>query len=127
MNQLRPGDVIQYSSPIFCAGDPRGLRTATVIGTDPTSTGFMIRLDNTEMLPNEHMVKRIKVSNGKHYDHNGFYRQINRFSLKKRALDIDAKQLYIRQSERVGEIVDRKYCQISQFLKGQRSSEGYVT
>lgn len=105
---LRPGDIIQYSTPIFCAGDPRGLRTATVLSTDPSSTGYMIRLDNTEMLPNEHMVKRIKViEQGKLYAHEGFYRPINRFALKKRALDMDMRQPFLRQSDLVGKIVDK--------------------
>ena len=117
---LRPGDVIQYSSPIFRAGDPRGLRTATVISTDPTSTGYMIRLDNTEMLPNEHMVKRIKViEQGKQYAHDGFYRQINRFALKKRALDMDMKQPFLRQSEQVGKIVDKNIDKFRKTMKDE--------
>ena len=116
---LRPGDVIQYFSPIYCAGDPRGLRTATVISTDPFSKGYMIRLDNTEMVPNEHMVKRIKVvEKGKLYEHPGFYRQINRFVIKKRELvDVDRKQLFLKQSEQVGKIVDRNIAKFRKTMK----------
>jgi hypothetical protein len=115
---LRPGDIIRYTSPIFCAGDPRGLRTATVLSTDPSSTGYMIRLDNTEMLPNEHMVKRIKViEQGKLYAHEGFYRPINRFALKKRALDMDMRQPFLGQSDLVGKIVDKN---VKKFRKAMK-------
>ena len=116
---LRPGDVIQYTSPIFCAGDPRGLSIATILSTNPDTSGYMIRLDNMELLPNEHMIKRIKaMEQGKQYAHNGFYRSINRFAMKKRSLDVDTRQLFLRTTESIGAIVDKG---ISKFRKSMRS------
>ncbi len=35
--KLRQGDVIQYYSPIFVAGDPRGLRETSILSVDPNN------------------------------------------------------------------------------------------
>ena len=47
---IRPGDVIEYYSPIHVAGDPRGLRQATVLSVDPDDETPLV-LSNGEGLP----------------------------------------------------------------------------
>jgi hypothetical protein len=124
---LRPGDVIQYYCPIFCAGDRRGLRNATVLSTDPSSTGSMIRLDNTEMIPNETHVKRIKViENGKLYAHDGVYRAINRYALTKQALDMGMRQPFLLQAEQIGKIVDANVAKFRKSMKEKGFPTNFV-
>ena len=80
---IRPGDVIEYYSPIFVAGDRRGLRKATVMSVRPKGETPLI-LDNGEFLPNTTKVKRIRVmTDGELLDHPGIYRPIYRFKLVK--------------------------------------------
>ena len=80
---IRPGDVIEYYSPIHVAGDPRGLRQATVLSVDPNDETPLV-LSNGEGLPNNTKVKRIKVKSGNDvFDHSGIFRPIFRFRLKK--------------------------------------------
>jgi hypothetical protein len=124
---LRPGDVIEYCSPIYCAGDPRGLRKATVVSTDPESTGYKVGLSNQEVLPNETRVKRVKVlENGKLFSHNGFYRIINQFVLKKRSLNIDEKDLMKKRSEQIGRIVDRNANKLRANMEKEGVPVGFV-
>ena len=75
-----PGDVILYYCPRSVAGDPRGLRTATVLSVDPNHSMPLI-LGNSEGLPSTHLVRRIKViQNNKLIDHGGFFdKLINSF------------------------------------------------
>jgi len=81
---IRPGDVIEYYSPIFVAGDARGLRQATVLSTDPKDDMPLV-LSNGEGLPTNTKVKRIKVNEGGDLlDHSGIFRPIYRFKLSKR-------------------------------------------
>jgi len=81
---IRPGDVIEYYSPIFVAGDARGLRQATVLSTDPHDDMPLV-LSNGEGLPTNTKVKRIKVNEGGDLlDHSGIFRPIYRFKLSKR-------------------------------------------
>ena len=81
---IRPGDVIEYYSPIFVAGDARGLRQATVLSTDPNDDMPLV-LSNGEGLPTNTKVKRIKVNEGGDLlDHSGIFRPIYRFKLSKR-------------------------------------------
>jgi hypothetical protein len=108
---LRPGDTIQYYLPIFCAGDPRGLRTATVISTDP-SAEYMIRLDNTDILPNSTLVKRLNADES-------FYFPINVYALKKRELDMDKREPFLRLTEQVGACVDRNIAKFQASMKEQ--------
>ena len=78
---MRPGDVIEYYSPIFVVGDKRGLRQATVLGIDPTAD-VILNLSNAECLPNDTRVKRIRVIDGNElYDHPGIFRPIETFKL----------------------------------------------
>jgi len=81
---IRPGDVIEYYSPIFVAGDARGLRQATVLSTDPNDDMPLV-LSNGEGLPTNTKVKRTKVNEGGDLlDHSGIFRPIYRFKLSKR-------------------------------------------
>eukprot|EP00804_Cyclotella_cryptica_P029841 CCRYP_010751-RA/>CCRYP_010751-RA protein AED:0.07 eAED:0.06 QI:553/0/0.5/1/1/1/2/0/709 len=78
---IRPGDVIEYYSPIFVVGDKRGLRQATVLYVDPKAD-VILRLSNGECLPEDTRVKRIKVIDGNDLvDHPGIYRPIETFKL----------------------------------------------
>lgn len=80
---IRPGDVIEYYSPIYVAGDPRGLRRATVLSIDPKDSMPLV-LSNGEGLPNNVKVKRIKVMSGDDLlDHPGIFRLICMFKLRK--------------------------------------------
>lgn len=101
---LRVGDVIEYYSPIYVAGDPRGLREATVLAIDPKKENPLV-LDNAEYIPNDTNVKRVKVmSGGELVDHPGIFRPISRFKLVKagKATMADAVRL---QSSRFGGIM----------------------
>ena len=51
-----PGDVILYYCPMSVAGDPRGLRTATVLSVDPNDSIPLV-LGNSEGLPSTHLVR----------------------------------------------------------------------
>ena len=78
---MRPGDVIEYYSPIFVVGDTRGLRQATVLAIDPKKD-VILDLSNAECLPNDTRVKRIRVMDGDElYDHPGIFRPIETFKL----------------------------------------------
>lgn len=78
---IRPGDVIEYYSPVFVVGDKRGLRQATVLSVAPEAE-VILTLSNGECLPEDTRVKRIKVMDGNELvDHPGIYRAINNFKL----------------------------------------------
>ena len=82
---IRPGDVIEYYNPIFVYGNPQGLRRATVMSIYPKRK-FKLVLDDGELLPKDHRVKRIKVLSKAEnllVDHPGITRKINQFKLKK--------------------------------------------
>jgi hypothetical protein len=80
---IRPGDVIEYYSPIYVAGDPRGLRRATVLSIDPKDSMPLV-LSNGEGLPKNIKVKRVKVVSGDDLlDHPGIFRLICMFKLRK--------------------------------------------
>jgi hypothetical protein len=84
---IQPGDVIQYYSPIFVAGDPQGLRETIVLLVDPANKIYPLVLCNGEGLPINYKVKRIKViqrSNNQLVDHPGIFWSIDRFKLTKR-------------------------------------------
>ncbi|KAK1746425.1 hypothetical protein QTG54_003032 [Skeletonema marinoi] len=70
---IRVGDVVQYYSPIHVAGDPRGLRRATVLAIDPKKDNPLV-LDNAEYISSDTNVKRIKVmSGGELVDHQAYF------------------------------------------------------
>jgi hypothetical protein len=70
--------------PIHVWGDPRGLHHATVVAVDPRNTMPLV-LSNGDGIPSTNKVKRIQVlNNNELVDHQGIFRSINRFNLKKR-------------------------------------------
>lgn len=118
---LRVGDVIEYYSPIFVAGDPRGLREATVLAIDPKKE-YPLVLDNAEYIPNDTSVKRVKVmSGGELVDHPGIFRPISRFKLVKagRATIADAVKM---QSSRFGGIMRNNMKK----LKSKAEADGFA-
>ena len=56
---LRPGDLIEYTCPIFVAGSRQGRRTAIVLSTDPSQKKYPIVLNNAELLSRDVHIKRI--------------------------------------------------------------------
>ena len=73
-DELHPGDVITYTSPIFVYGNPQGLRIATVLCTDPTRDEYWLSIEPYEALPNDTRVKRVgKIvsDNGTFIAHDG--------------------------------------------------------
>jgi hypothetical protein len=104
---LRPGEVIRYYAPPFRAGDAQGLRTATVMSTDPFATNYMIRLNTIDLLPDYHSIKRIKVNeNGKLTDHDGYFREIRMFAMKKCQLDVVSRDPFSDLVEKVGVVLE---------------------
>eukprot|EP00984_Skeletonema_dohrnii_P024518 scaffold13651_cov118-Skeletonema_dohrnii-CCMP3373.AAC.5 len=118
---IRVGDVVQYYSPIHVAGDPRGLRRATVLAIDPKKDNPLV-LDNAEYISSDTNVKRIKVmSGGELVDHPGIFRPIFRFKLVKagRATIADAMKM---QSSRFGGIMRNNMKK----LKSKAEAEGFA-
>jgi len=58
--QIRCGDVIEYTSPIYVCGDKRGIRRAEILAVDPTAHPILT-LDNGEILPRDTRVKRVEI------------------------------------------------------------------
>lgn len=106
---LRPGDVIQYTCPIFVFGDRRGRRQATVLSTDPHREPMLV-LDTGEFLPENCIIQRIQVlEKGKLHSHRGCARRLEKFILKKQALegDFSVRTGIKGEVERIGRIVDK--------------------
>jgi hypothetical protein len=109
MEPLRPGDVIQYTSPIFVSGDRRGRRQATVLSTDPNRDPMLV-LDNGDVLPENIIIKRIQVmEKGTLHPHQGCARRIEKFILKKRALkgNFSVRAGMKKETDRIGRILDK--------------------
>jgi hypothetical protein len=88
--------VIEYYSPIFAAGDPRGLGDTSVLAVDPNNN-FPLVFSNAEGLPSTTAVKRIKVIwHNELVDHRGIFRAIDWFQLKKRGSATDADGVYMQ-------------------------------
>jgi hypothetical protein len=101
---IRPGDVIQYYSPIFVTGDPQGLCETTVLSIDPANKLYPLVPCNGKGLPSTNMVKRIKVilrSNNQLVDHPGIFQSIDHFKLTKRgsATTADAISMQVNRLE----------------------------
>ncbi len=76
---LRAGDVIEYNNPMLGV-----LTQAKVLNINPKDDPILITSDMLTILPSDHPVKRVKrMSRGKLLDHNGRYRAINEYILKK--------------------------------------------
>ena len=119
---LRPGDVIEYTCPMYVRGDRRGRRITTVVSTDPCSSGKMLCLQNGDCLPNDTLVKRVQVlEHGKLYKHtHGFCREIQDYKMEKRG---SAVVNGIREeAKRVGDILDRN---LSKFAT-QAKQDGFA-
>ena len=83
---LRPGDVIQYTHPMYVAGNRAGHRVSQIMAIHPHRPEFVLDLDNGELLPKDHRIKRVQeyVSNktksgSKLYAHDGIYRNMDDF------------------------------------------------
>jgi hypothetical protein len=72
----------------------------------------MIRLDNTDILPNSTLVKRLNADES-------FYFPINVYALKKRELDMDKREPFLRLTEQVGACVDRNIAKFQASMKEQ--------
>jgi len=106
---LRPGDIIQYTSPIFVFGDRRGQRIAMVISTDPNREPMLV-LDSGDVLPDNIIIKRVQVlEKGRLFPHQGCARCIEKFILKKRALkgDFSFRAGIKKESDRIACILDK--------------------
>jgi hypothetical protein len=81
---LRVGDVIEYYKPHSVAGNPDALCEAEVKFINPKGDPILITSDVFTLLPSDHQVKRVKrMHRGKLLDHNGRFRAINNYVLKK--------------------------------------------
>ena len=81
---LRVGDVIEYYKPQSVAGNPDALCEAEVKFINPKGDPILITTDVFTILPPDHQVKRVKrMHRGKLLDHDGRFRAINSYVLKK--------------------------------------------
>jgi len=118
---IRPGDVVEYYTPIFVAGDPRGLRQATVLAVDPKEE-MPLTLSNAEGIPNSTKVKRIKVMlEGDLVDHPGIYRSIYRFKLVKKG-SATAADAIAMEASRFGRIMHKNMSK----LKEKAQADGFA-
>jgi hypothetical protein len=84
---LRPGDVIEYTCPVFVSGHASGHRVAVVLCTNPEHPDFPIVLDNAEVLPRDTSIKRIgEYIQGEVHAHPGVFRPLDLFLLSKSSL-----------------------------------------
>ena len=121
---LRPGDVLEYSSQIYVAGDRRGRRVATVLSVDPERDPILV-LDNAEYLPPDTAVRRIRiVVGGRLEDHAGVYRAIELFRLVRAhgAAGSGASAGLAKEVRRVGDIVDRNIAK----LQARARADGFA-
>ena len=107
---IRPGDVIEYSSFLFVAGDKRGHREARVISVDPKRDPALV-LDNGDVLPNDTRIRRIKVLVGDRlHAHAGVSRPIQSFVLEKAVMKGRSDKMsagFAKEASRVGGIIRR--------------------
>ena len=114
---IRPGDVIEYYSPIYVAGDPRGLRRATVLSIDPKDSMPLV-LSNGEGLPSTVKVKRVKVMSGDDLlDHPGIFRLICMFKLRKLGSATAADGIAM-ETARFGSIMKKNVSKMRQKAEG---------
>lgn len=57
--ELKAGDWIEYTKPIFVAGDSRGKTHAIVVEVNPKKKKVLELHPNNEILPETHMIKRL--------------------------------------------------------------------
>jgi hypothetical protein len=81
---LRVGDVIQYYHPAGTFGKPDDLCQAEVKFINPKGESILITSDVFNVLPSDHRVMRVqRMHRGKLLHHNGMFRAINNYVLKK--------------------------------------------
>jgi hypothetical protein len=86
---LRVGDVIEYYKPNSVAGNPDALCEAEVKFINPKGDPILVTTDVFTILPPDHQVKRVKrMHRGKLHDHNGRFRAINNYVLKKEGVSL---------------------------------------
>ena len=122
---IRPGDEIEYYSPIFVSGDRRGLRQATVLSIDPKDEEAPLVLSNGECIPNDTKVKRIKVmTGGELLDHPGIFRPIYRFKLVKASGKgfVSAADGIMKEAAHFGDILQRNIAN----MKSKAQAEGFA-
>lgn len=86
---LRVGDVIEYYKPNSVAGNPDALCEAEVKFINPKGDPILVTSDVFTILPPDHQVKRVKrMHRGKLHDHNGRFRAINNYVLKKEGVSL---------------------------------------
>ncbi|CAB9506152.1 expressed unknown protein [Seminavis robusta] len=78
---LRPGDIIEYTNPLFVAGSKQGRRVAQVLAVKSRGD-FVLELDNDELLPNDTRIRRVReFRDNRLFQHAGIYRQVEDFKL----------------------------------------------
>ena len=119
---IRRGDLIEYYSPIYVAGDARGLRQATVLAVDPKNEMPLV-LSNGENIPNNTKLKRIKImlETGDLVDHPGIFRPMHRFRLTKQGSATAADGIVIEAS-RFGRIMHKHISK----LKEKAVADGFA-
>jgi len=105
---LRVGDVIEYYKPHSVAGNPDALCEAEVKFINPKGDPILITSDVFTLLPSDHQVKRVKrMHRGKLLDHNGRFRAINNYVLKKEGNPNAAKEIIAESTARTKASIQR--------------------
>jgi hypothetical protein len=87
IESLNPGDVIEFTDPIFGGGDRRFLREGVIISTDPARK-YRVDMDVIGCLPDYSTVRRIKKlnSDGELVAHEGRERFLSEYKMERREL-----------------------------------------
>eukprot|EP00562_Extubocellulus_spinifer_P018023 CAMPEP_0178592068 /NCGR_PEP_ID=MMETSP0697-20121206/29146_1 /TAXON_ID=265572 /ORGANISM="Extubocellulus spinifer, Strain CCMP396" /LENGTH=934 /DNA_ID=CAMNT_0020229013 /DNA_START=32 /DNA_END=2837 /DNA_ORIENTATION=+ len=115
-NPIRPGDVVEYYSHVYVAGDKRGRRIAKVLSVDPERSPILV-LDNGECIPSDTQIRRTKVMiGGTLRAHSGIYRPIENFKLIK-CLPSGSSGVaagLAKEVRRVGEVISRNMAEFQE-------------
>ena len=115
--KLRAGDVIEYTNTQFVAGNKEGYRRTKILAIR-NDAEYKLVLENGELLPKEHWVRRIRrLVRGQLVPYNGIRRAIQDTPLQycKHPVTMDAG---IRQEvKRVGDILDANVAKFQQALE----------
>jgi len=113
---IRPGDVVEYYSHVYVAGDKRGRRIAKVLSVDPERSPILV-LDNGECIPSDTQIRRTKVMiGGTLRAHSGIYRPIENFKLIK-CLPSGSSGVaagLAKEVRRVGEVISRNMAEFQE-------------
>jgi len=117
--RLNPGDIVTYFSPMFTAGDKRGLRSAQILIVRTSSSSKRdtlprLTLSNDELLPSDTRVKRSYYLDTKKKTlvahPNGLFRAIDAFTVKEDAyLDVmnyGPDCLLVKEKDRIGRVIE---------------------